>query len=191
MIIYYTDKYNGRAEESSKLLKKSIDKYILLTGLQSGDATLNILKTEKGKPYIENFDSFSVSHSNNVWVVAFDKDECGIDIQFTKNAKYISIAKKFFSNTDCESLLSSLDIKKDFFRIWTRREAFIKAVGLSVMDKNIPPVSGNEICFNAKKYRIFSIDCEKFLTNLEKTKENLSISICTRNSIEKLQFIEL
>lgn len=191
MIIYYTDKYNGRVEESSKLLKKSIDKYILLTGWQSGGATLNILKTEKGKPYIEKFDSFSVSHSNNVWVVAFDKDECGIDIQFTKNANYISIAKKIFSNTDYESLLSSLDIKKDFFRIWTRREAFIKALGLSVMDTNIPPVRDDEISFNAKKYRMFDIDCEKFLTDLDHSKENLCVSICARNSIEELQFIEL
>ena len=72
---------------------------------------------------------FSVSHSENYWVCIMDQHPVGIDLQFNQRVNAESIARRHFHP------LEALWLEKhpeDFFRIWTAKEAFVKAVGLGI-----------------------------------------------------------
>jgi len=89
----------------------------------------------KGKPELRGSSRirFNVSHSGQMALYAFTLDcELGIDVEEVRqldNAE--SIAVRFFSAVEVSDLLS---LKREdrglaFFRCWTRKEAYVKAMG--------------------------------------------------------------
>lgn len=86
-----------------------------------------------GKPYFEDCPDihFSVAHCREMAVCAFSKSDVGCDIEMIGNPDY-NIAEKYFS--DCErgyifGFKTLEERAKAFFRIWTLKESFVKAVG--------------------------------------------------------------
>ena len=101
------------------------------------EIALSIVEKRKGKPYIDGYDYFSISHTENYWGVIFDNEECGLDIQLLTDAKFEDVAKRVFNEHEVECVK---EYGKDaFFHIWTRREALVKAVAGSVF-RDTPPV---------------------------------------------------
>lgn len=157
MIIYYTDKYTGGREESHRLLGKALAVH---TGDEQRAKTLTgaLKKGEHGKPFIEGFDRFSISHTGGIWAVLIAESECGLDIQAGRKCDIKAIAERWFAPEDALSITSAEKDSSDaFFRIWVRREAFTKAFGGTVYDKDIPPVSGENVRFNGRRYIIRDI----------------------------------
>ena len=158
MIIFYTLSYSGRREDSHKLLETAISEYTGDTE-RAGALVSGMKKGENGKPYIDGFMHFSISHSGKAWAVLFDEAECGLDIQYEKNCDVLSIADRWYNPIDADIVKTAMkrdaaeangDRKKgtvkspgteEFFRIWTRREALVKALGETVFDPSLPPVS--------------------------------------------------
>ena len=89
-----------------------------------------------GKPYLVDRprDSISITHSYP-WVGVAYKSEgrCGIDIEMM-NRPFPSGALSIFNNLERRFLKQSPRSRTDAFLIWTRKEAFAKAAGLSVFD---------------------------------------------------------
>ena len=89
----------------------------------------------KGKPQCKTDPSlrFNLSHSGGMAVYAFARNrEVGIDIEEHREMRDLeAIAKRFFAPGEVEDLMSLPSIEKPaaFFRCWTRKEAFIKAIG--------------------------------------------------------------
>lgn len=76
---------------------------------------------------------FNISHSNDLALLAFcSSSKIGVDVEYIKrHTKYRKIAQRFFSAQE-NSILQNVDedkIAATFFRLWTRKEAFVKAVG--------------------------------------------------------------
>lgn len=150
MIIYYTHRYKELKFKSHELLEAAIADY---TGDRERAALLvSKLKRDdshgyEGKPYIEGFDEFSISHSDNSWAVLIGTRACGLDIQYERLCNYRQIARRFFNSEDAGAVeglhvpggQSTEDSIAEFFRIWTRREAFTKAIGESVFMEDFPP----------------------------------------------------
>ncbi len=99
---------------------------------------------DHGKPYLKNnFDEldfklqFNISHSKDYSIFAFTKDrEIGVDIEKIDEKPYLELADRFFSKKEQE-LLHTNDtdmqaVKLGFFRLWTRKEAYLKAIGLGL-----------------------------------------------------------
>ncbi len=91
-----------------------------------------------GKPKIKTSSSksdisFNVSHSHNLIVCAVTcKRDLGVDVEHIKPRKnLIQIAERFFSEDEAADLkLIKPDAVTDvFFKIWTRKEAYLKAKG--------------------------------------------------------------
>jgi 4'-phosphopantetheinyl transferase len=91
----------------------------------------------QGKPYLRDADSyklqFNLSHSENCVVYAVTLNgELGIDVEHIKELPDMnSIARRFFSEAevaDLEAVSSELRAES-FYKCWTRKEAYIKAVG--------------------------------------------------------------
>lgn len=102
----------------------------LRSGLSSSE--IDIIKSEKGKPYLKNISNlfFNISHSGNWVVVAISDKEIGIDVEKIKRIN-IRIAERFFSNSENEFLKGLKGAEKDkcFFDLWTLKESYLKLLG--------------------------------------------------------------
>lgn len=161
MKIYYTGDFAGGRTESRRLLKRAIAEHTgderlaaeLVSGIKTG---------EQGKPYIEGFDFFSVSHTGCIWAVLIDGRECGLDIQLGKKCDMPAISRRIYAPEDAAKIANMSEenpskVQDEFFRIWTRREALAKAMGGTVYDTDLPSVMPDELFAGMKSYFLCDI----------------------------------
>lgn len=100
-------------------------------GIAAGDT--NLLVTDYGKPYLigEKSVNFNLSHSGNWVVCAVDKQPVGIDIEKIEAHVDLNLAAMFFSRQEFADICSVhvFEQAARFFRIWTHKESYMKAVG--------------------------------------------------------------
>lgn len=100
-----------------------------LTGL---DYNTFVFDEEKyGKPYLKNIDNihFNLSHTRNYILCGVSFDKIGVDVENYKSNIPYNIMNKVFHIEEI-NYINSIDEKaEDFFKIWTRKEAFVKHNG--------------------------------------------------------------
>jgi 4'-phosphopantetheinyl transferase len=90
-----------------------------------------------GKPHLAEATSsikFNVAHSDELALFAFAPGgEVGIDLEFKRpGAEFSDLARRFFSTAESAALSAignSEERRHAFFRCWTRKEAYLKALG--------------------------------------------------------------
>jgi 4'-phosphopantetheinyl transferase len=91
-----------------------------------------------GKPFLPGSSiQFNLSHSGDYGMLAVAiHRQVGIDIEYIRPVSVRSIAKRYFiqEEIDCLVSLSEDQRQKTFFRIWTCKEAYVKARGLALSD---------------------------------------------------------
>lgn len=89
-----------------------------------------------GKPRaIKSELNFNLAHCDSHIMLAFSKKQVGVDFEKIKvlpNA--ISLAKRFFLASEYEFIKNSQMPSFDFLKIWTQKEAMVKARGESIID---------------------------------------------------------
>lgn len=102
---------------------------------QAGDK-INIAKTVHGKPYLfEHPDiQFNISHSAERLLVGISKvGAIGVDIEQAKSRQrdFSALVAKCFAPSEQNywNALPETEKTAEFYRFWTRKEAFVKAVG--------------------------------------------------------------
>ena len=109
---------------------------------------------KKGKPCLKNNDLFfNLSHAHQKIIYVFSKKKVGIDIEFKKrDVNFLKIAERFFSLSESEYLksLPSAQLLDMFYRLWTCKEAYVKALGEGIssfqhfsIDVKTPPLEIN------------------------------------------------
>lgn len=94
----------------------------------------------QGKPEVAGSAglAFSVSHSGNWSALAFARDcRLGIDIEHQRHIKeWEHIARNQFAASESAQVIAAPEHLRDalFFRFWTRREAYAKALGVGIGD---------------------------------------------------------
>ncbi|MFT4516348.1 MAG: 4'-phosphopantetheinyl transferase [Planctomycetota bacterium] len=87
----------------------------------------------RGKPYLVNGAlQFNLSHSGKLALIAVAHTELGVDVEKLRHLESLTpIAQRHFSNSEFEKLdeLQGDARKLGFYRCWTRKEAYIKAIG--------------------------------------------------------------
>lgn len=112
------------------ILRLLIGKYLELKPTE-----ISFQYSKFGKPGIANNNDlqFNLSHSQNMALFAFTKKfQVGIDVEWVNPAiEAKDIAANFFSANEVRKLLLLPEQQQalGFFNCWTRKEAFIKAVG--------------------------------------------------------------
>lgn len=83
-----------------------------------------------GKPYLKNHKDiyFNFSHSGEFVVCVLANFEIGVDIEKIEKAD-LNIAEKFFHKNEYQHILNSNKPNDDFYRIWTYKESYTKALG--------------------------------------------------------------
>jgi len=131
-----------------------------------------LFKNEKGKPYIKNSNIFfNISHSGQYVVLAQSSYEIGVDIQKHKKQN-LDVARRFFAKSEYEHLMSVNDKNKEFFRLWTLKESYMKALGKGFS----LPMCDFEIKFENDKP--FIEGCKFFEYTFI---EDFSLAVCVKN----------
>ncbi|HEV8241005.1 MAG TPA: 4'-phosphopantetheinyl transferase superfamily protein [Thermoanaerobaculia bacterium] len=109
---------------------------ILAAHLGCAPAAVRFQYGEHGKPALLADDAplvFSVSHSSELGLCAISRrGALGVDVEFLRPLPdALAIAERFFSTAERDSLrtLQPPALEAAFFAAWTRKEAFIKALG--------------------------------------------------------------
>lgn len=112
------------------LIAESLLKYMVQKTVTSNSGTIAFNKF--GKPFFTNiFLHFNLSHSDDYVVCAIDKHEIGIDIEKIDNVDK-EIGRRFFSPLEVHWIQNSSSEDESlnrFFRIWTLKESYLKALG--------------------------------------------------------------
>ncbi len=123
----------------------AMKRLILATYLARDPQCLKFEIGNHGKPAIANLQNllniqFNISHSRSLILIAITvEDSVGIDIEYQdENIPVESLSEnvlsplemKFFSALKCPQ-----EKKLAFFRCWTRKEAYLKAIGIGLTQK--------------------------------------------------------
>jgi 4'-phosphopantetheinyl transferase len=89
---------------------------------------------QHGKPQLAGGPAFNFSDSGRLGCLAVlisGAGPIGIDIEEMRSRDYLKLAERYFSPAEFNRLrgVNEFDRAASFFRLWTRKEAFLKAVG--------------------------------------------------------------
>jgi 4'-phosphopantetheinyl transferase len=96
--------------------------------------------SDRGKPYLSHPAGtgvqFNISHSGSLVLIAITKaDAVGVDVEEVRTQfEYEGVIKSAFSGRERSELraIAASDRLDAFFRMWTRKEAYLKCLGLGL-----------------------------------------------------------
>jgi phosphopantetheine--protein transferase-like protein len=176
---------NGAAHfpDLTKQLHRLANRYMIQA--RTGCDINAIQYTSSGKPFIKDGPQFSVAHDANWVLVAFSDHEVGIDIQAIEPRRTSTLIERFHpeERSHIQSLHETEQLKA-FYRIWTRKEAFLKACGKGMtIELYTFSVLPNSITFHGKNWHF--VDVMRF--------EHMACSLCISEMIapESIQFTQM
>ncbi len=206
LILYLSDDEKNRADKlkiqekkDQFIITRSLLRRLLSSNLGKEPQNIIISYLEHGKPIINDKINnkaieFNVSHSGDYTLIALTlENKIGVDIEeINSNVDHLSLANRFFSDEEKTQILS-LDEGQQcdaFYRIWARKESFIKATGEGIafgLDRFSVPLGeisneGMEVVTSVAMdrdwfcYNLMNID--NYKTALTTTKKNNAIVIC-------------
>lgn len=126
------DRYKMYKDKCLKLFARLIvKKYYLehFNSFQWSDWSLS----SNGKPYCGEATSFNISHSGNYVAVAFSEKSVGIDIEQKATFDYSSVSS-FLHPGEVQYIDMETNTASAFYKVWTRKEAYLKAKGVGIVD---------------------------------------------------------
>ena len=94
-------------------------------------------------------------------------DACGIDVQYVRDCNVLKLAKRWYhpaeyamvanesSASESECVNASVN---EFFRIWARREALVKAIGNSIVTSDLPSTLDDEVEYEGCRWQIRDVE---------------------------------
>ena len=118
-----------------------------------------IVKTKLGKPSLAEYPDvhFNLSHANGITACVVSDSVCGIDCEGIRPYRE-NVARRAFSESERELLEAVSGEERDllFVRLWTLKEAYVKALGDGIsypLDKASFSFEDGEIVTDIEGYR--------------------------------------
>lgn len=141
------------ADRRRHLIGRGLLRLFLAPRLGCAPAELPIQVSDLGKPYLEKGPSFNISHSGNIVLVALTSEgRIGVDVEAIRPIRDLPrLARTTFVEDEVGRVLQfgEADRLRPFFRVWARKEAILKALGLGLTALNDISVSCDVDCANA------------------------------------------
>lgn len=166
--------------------------YAIHNSFQTDPFDLEFELLEHGKPSVKGHKEwqFNLSHSDNWVVCAVGKYPIGIDIE-KMDTRNLGIARHYYTayeNERIQAFSDERDRMKEFYKLWTLKESYMKAIGLGLrkrMDSFEFHLEGEaEVLFEKE------IDTENFSFSSMIPDEEYIMSLCY-NSAEKVRKMKL
>lgn len=127
---------------------------------------------------------FNISHTNRAFALAISTDTyVGIDLEYVnQDLDYKSIIERYFSVKESDFILESEKEGRDrFFILWTRKEAFLKELGVGLIDDlNKVEVSEMENIIDKKSFENYELNLtinEHYIYSMKLRNYYLSIAV--------------
>lgn len=158
--------------------------------LNQTPASITFAYTENEKPYLAHHPhlQFNLSHSDNQAIYAVTLNHAiGIDIEKMTDHYPQAVAKRFLSPQEYNAINASPHDKRAmlFYRVWTRKEALVKAIGKGVFSF---PLSSFSVSTEAENEVITLTDQTqwKILTLL--CHDGFQSALATQQQIKKILY---
>lgn len=147
--------------------------------------TIQLLQGKNKKPFLQNQSSFNLhynlSHSGKWILIAFDECEIGVDIEEVKQSfNYTDILQTCLTIEEKTFVTESSEPLQNFFSLWTRKEALLKATGLGITDdlKYISCLEGE----NKVRSTIIESDKEWAIKTFQVSNDYIASIACSSNN---------
>lgn len=120
-----------RFTAARKLLRSTLSRWLGISPYE-----VEIITNEHGKPHLvspkpESTIHFSITHSARHVAIAFSRREVGLDLESERHVDTRALSRRFFSSEEAVAVKAA-GTPGFFFRLWTCREAAIKADGKGI-----------------------------------------------------------
>lgn len=141
-----------------------------------------IIKNKYGKPSLAEYPEvkYNISHADGICACIVSEHECGIDCENVRIYRP-NVMKRAFSEEEKNLVLNADENSRDliFFRLWTLKEAYIKAIGIGLsfpMSKVNFSFDGNIINSNVSDciFRQYILKDGKFVVSVCEQTVNIS-----------------
>lgn len=142
-----SERYYKEKDRNRFVICRSILKFVLAAHTKLDVNNINLDYQINKKPYLASHPSlhFNVSHSEEFAVIAISRNLVGIDIEYkAKDLDFNNLLPDIFNNNEILDIQNAANKEYAFYSLWTRKEAFVKALGKGIDDdfKNIPCLNG-------------------------------------------------
>ncbi|ONK70548.1 uncharacterized protein A4U43_C05F34850 [Asparagus officinalis] len=180
------DKVQKGALLARALVRTTLARY---TNGKAGPSSLQFRKNKFGKPEVEWKDDnwtqpslhFNISHTSSLIACGITTEvPIGIDVEEKQRKmrnNILSFAQRYFSSCEVEFLQSFSDPesqRQEFIKIWTLKEAYVKALGRGF---SAAPFRDFSIRFEKSKGQMFPTDSEtapRIVVEVSDTSESLT-----------------
>lgn len=164
---------NNAGKDIESLIVQTLSRFN--PGLNESDIAIS--RNKNVKPFSGNIKTnFNISKSENLIAIAFtDDSEIGIDIEKISGEKIFSKLYIFFSENEIEKIQSDKSLKT-FFKLWTRKESFLKFLGTGITDEANKTSLASEK--NKIEIEIYSKSDEAYINSFVISDE-IYCSVCT------------
>lgn len=183
MIQIYKERYEASNRKNHRVLEQQLGRNLLYKGLKDmfgividSKNILMIAQGEHGKPYLKDFPNihYNISHTDGLAVCAIGNMQLGIDVERIRPF-HKSILRKVLSDEERGNLegLPEEEHSEYFFRLWTLKECYVKAVGCGITI----PLTGISFEWKEDGITLSSIPEASFHQNI--LEGGYVLSICT------------
>lgn len=124
-------------QNKTELQSRAVLRLILGAFFEKPPSEVNIELTKKIKPYVAktNF-RFSVTHTNSSFLIAFNQNgRIGADMEKLKGNENLKLLADYAFSTHEKQLFYADNGTEQFCKIWTQKEALLKALGVGLVQK--------------------------------------------------------
>jgi len=128
-------KYNKESDGRRYIVSKYYLRKILSSFIKTDAPAINFKETSNKKPSLPGIE-FNVTHSGNFVLIVVSKSQIGVDLELiNKSFDFKPLLANCFHPDEAAYLKSSSKETADFYRLWTRKEALLKATGEGLIDE--------------------------------------------------------
>lgn len=170
-------RYNSELHKNSFVYQHHLLRKYVAYWLRISPLEVTLSTNPFGKPELRNTPFyFNMSRSGNELAFFFGPVEGGIDIETIRpSAPFREIAKLHFHSNEQQFILSDVD----FFTLWTRKEAVLKAIGTGLQSRiDDIDTTQNSILKNGHLYDVGSFQTDGQVISYSMVHDHFVIPIC-------------
>ena len=129
MISIIKMQHNARSAHAHAMLRECLK----VKGITYDRERSAIVKNPHGKPSLADYPEvhYNISHADGICACMVSESECGIDCEKVGKCREGAM-KRAFSETEKALVENASDRDLMFFRLWTLKEAYVKALGTGI-----------------------------------------------------------
>lgn len=168
-----TQRYHQEKDRQSRIISRAVLRILLGRYLAAEPKEIRFQLDHNKKLLLQNTSSknlhFNVSHSGDWILIAISTNPIGVDTeQINTSFTYQNLLDFGFSLEEKNYIQSAANSHQSFYKLWTRKEALLKATGKGLIDDliSVPSLNGihqnpEHIIGSAESWQITSFEIDE------------------------------